>query len=165
MSTIILPVSGNGGPVTVAPFLTVGGRVFSDLTNLIVLYAQVGDGKFSVFGAQGAGGGRAVTTGKTFTLSAFRVYYSVAAAANVFTASIGYCDTDIGLNSNGPIVNSVNLYGDTADNSGQILGSVLPENNVIDVPTLFTIPAGKFIYVVNSISGQSLNIMLFGYEA
>jgi len=140
------------------PSLTVAGRVFTDLSNLIVLYsafAGVGAG-YSTPRLSSASSGYRVPVGKSFRVLAVQVQTNNAVANSGVT--LGYQDTDTGACSNtaptnGVVIGGTNLYA--------YMG--VGEVGVIEYPCDFSIPAGKYLATYNGNTASAGFLKIFGY--
>ncbi len=134
------------------PSLTVGGRVFTDLTNLIVLTAAHSAGNLSTLRLPGASSGYQVPAGKTLKIWAIRQYTT---SSYVAPTSLGYGDTDVGYNSGSTPTNPIYYsVGANAYTAGATTG-------ITETSLLFSVPTGK--YVFGSTSGQQGGTTVFGY--
>lgn len=137
------------------PNLNIGGRIITDLTNLICLTgvcngAALGNSSLRVPFAAGA---RAVTTAKTFRVVA--VTMSVQTAGGVL---LGYCDNDVAIGTNTAFSNAV--YFATSG-----LGALNGANNTYtERPIQYDVPAGKYLFCSNGAGALVANICVYGYE-
>lgn len=149
------------GPVpgqAIVPSLTVGGRVFTDLTNLIVLNLRVGGVASHVTTARKPGGaaGYQVTSGKTLTLYAMRCISQNTSAAE---GTLGYGDNDKGQDAGTTLpTNPV-----TWDGSSSNVSINTPGSSTLEVPLLFAVPSQKYVFMQEQDTGVNL-CTLFGYE-
>lgn len=147
------------------PSLEIGGRVFTDLQNLIQLVASVGttaaNGNASARLANGVAGYQ-VPVGKILTLQAFRAAGNITAGAAIGLFALGYSDNDAGQQSNNALTNAVYIAG---TNTGP---SIPPASAAAVVTSMecplpdFQVPAGKYISLVNQ-NNAYYNVYLFGY--
>lgn len=153
--------SASAGPVggsPAVPSLTVGGRVFTDLSNLITLYGYLGSNGKTTFRKTGAVSGYQVTSGKTLTLAAIRCFNDTA-----YTAGAGfqlfYSDNDTGVASVTVPTNPV-YYGNDAAN-----GWIYQAQSGVSLEQIlnFPIPSGKYVGGAGGAS-NSQSCWLFGYE-
>lgn len=136
--------------------LTVGGRVFTDLTNLKTLTAMVASTNNSSLRAPNGTAGYAVTAGKTLDI--------VAAKCNVFTSGtatyqIGYTDNDLGMNSATAKTNGVYFAGSALVgffNNAAVGMQEFPIQK-------FSVPATKIPFIESNSAGGVVCIF-FGYE-
>ena len=132
--------------------LTIGGRVFTDLANLIVLYAGPGINSKSTFRTAGGSSGYTPSGSKTFVCAAWRA--NIAAGTSI---QIGYTDNDVGLQSAGSFTNFVQPgHGIPSFYAAGAL------ENVEQILTDFTVPNGKYLSLDGG--GANLIIQVFGYE-
>lgn len=142
--------------------ITVGGRVFTDLTTLIYLEAYTATtARYTTYRKNNTSAGYQVTTGKTLSIYAIRVMTDSAAGSSAGSV-LSYGDTDVGLNSAAAPTNVVYQFGDSTariflTTTGQTSG-VFYES-----PTLFTVPATK--YAAQLAVGNDCLALAFGYEA
>lgn len=147
------------------PTLTVGGRVFTDLANLKILFASVTDAtnKNSSFRKDGTSAGYAVTSGKTLTVLAVRLYSGAVTVGNANLGFILYSDNDVGLNSATSFTNPVFSTGTGAGSALWSQGGTVL-TMPLEAALSFAVPTGKFIGWQNN--GTALQTaVLFGYEA
>lgn len=145
--------------------ITVGGRVFTNLTSLIILYGWAdGTGTSNRCTLRTANGsaGYQVTTGKTLTIRAVRFQTTGASnTAGVSPGNLAYADNDVGVATSTAFTNSVNMIGNTSfiqwGRASLYYGSD-GDGAAID----FQVPALKYpAYVA---SNQICAIICYGYE-
>lgn len=148
------------------PNLVVGGRVFTDLTNLIVLAAYVTTASNrATFRKINTSAGYAVTAGKTLTIYAAKATAasSLSTTSAVTTATFAYSDNDVGLDTATAFTNPVYEIGDVnfhTINAYPAAGNM----NINEVGGLnFQVLQNKFPGFVNAGAGQ-LYIYVYGYE-
>lgn len=151
--------------ITNRPYLTVGNRIFTDLTNLKIVSS------FAI-GAAGADNNSPRlyngTSGYTPSGSkAFRILaakfrnYDVSATYTAFY--LGYCDNDLGINSAVTATNIVYLNGD--QDSSTIMSGNIPITTDIELNLNFLIPNTKYICIRGGgVTGNRTRILLYGYE-
>lgn len=134
--------------------IQVGGRVFTDLTNIKVLTAY-NLGTFCSAREQGASVGYQVTTGKTFVITA--IYHSQ--HNNSSGSRLSYSDNDLDYGTSTPSVTNEVYHGNT------INFLTIPSGVVIDYYRVlkFSVPAGKYININSAGSGGG-STLIFGYE-
>lgn len=156
----LIPFTASAAPTAVAgtvPNLTVGGRTFTDLSNLIVLYAANQGSTYSTFRKRNSAVGYSVTAGKTLTIYAVRLisFFPTAAGSAIFQS-----DTDVGFNSASAPTNLV-YFGGSA-----VSTVVYPPTaaGVSEMAIDFQVASGK--YVGTGVPGSSAGgvIEVFGYE-
>jgi hypothetical protein len=137
------------------PILTVGGRVFTDLANLIILTGGVGgagNGN-STLRRLGGSAGYTPSVGKTFRALAVRVTFNV--AGSIY---LGYADNDAGTNGSTAFTNLVYVGSNIAN--GVMAASVAQSESPVD----FTCPNGKYPATTNAAGAANGTILVFGYE-
>ncbi len=145
--------------------LTVGGRVFTDLVNIIVLGGYITTNTNSCLRKSNGAAGYAVTSGKTLTISAVRAQSGVTLSATegVSGFSLAQADVDVGLDSASALTNPVYDRG-TASFRTAYLFSAAGQNNVVDVGGI-SLPVLATKYLAVNGSSTAMSIMAFGYEA
>lgn len=143
------------------PSLTVGGRVFTDLTNLIALIGYATTGKSFTFRRHNASAGFQVTAGKTLKVYAARFITNATAAGGTAPFSLCYADNDIGIDSAVAFTNQVYLGG--ASTLAALPANIASIQSGYEVPIYFDIPAEKYPGCNMNISGNA-TCWLFGYE-
>lgn len=141
------------------PNLTVGGVVFTDLQNLIVLVSRVGFGKYSVFADQNnvAVQGYQVPAGKTLYIRAAALEAVSAYTAGSASMLLGYCDNDIGYNNASSGTNQTTIrYGATA-----VCLSTASQRR--ELPIFASVPAQKYATVNSNAAAGDGFIWLYGY--
>lgn len=136
------------------PCLVVGGRVFTDLTNLITLMGQLTTaGRNTTMGRTGNTGYQ-ITTAKTYTIEAL-----VVAGATSNAILVSYSDNNVGWNSATALTNPVYLAN---NNSGSYLrySGNAPAGTDVWHP-YFAVPASKYVNWSNSADSLGL---CYGYE-
>lgn len=147
------------------PTLTVGGRVFTDLENLIQLKAYV-EGTTNVRGTArklNASAGYQVPVGKKFVIKAVRIIPTYASANALYPATIVYADNDVGVAAATAFTNEVDIGGSVLISQ---LGAMLTTAFTLQEFILnFEVPAGKYIGVRSLTSSVTYAIFdIFGYE-
>lgn len=142
------------------PTLTVGGQVFTDLSNLIVLNAVVsgvGAGN-ATFRKSNTSAGYQVPASKTFKVMAIEFDVLVAASGG-FT--LLYADNDVTQEAATAFTNPIYPAGtpNTINRFGTNTASVR-----LDFPFKFDIPTGKYPGITNFNNALQAGIRLYGYE-
>lgn len=108
------------GPSIMVPSLTVGGRTFTDLSNLIYLHGRVATAaRWATFRTENASAGRQTTSGKTLTIYACNIYSETASTTTGMVLLYG--DTDVGMDAAAAPTNPVYLAGDSSLLAGGVL--------------------------------------------
>ena len=135
------------------PVLQVGGRLFTDLTNMIVLNCAANSTKTSTARLPGGTSGYAVPAGKTLRILAMQLSGSID-----YGCSVGYGDTDVGINSASVPTNYLNWVGHTsAPNASD--KPFTPANG--GVSCNWTVPTGK--YPCSDSSTGAVGVVMYGY--
>lgn len=141
------------------PTLTVGGRVFTDLTNLIVLKASISAaGRYSTFRRLNGTAGYQVTAGKTLTIVALRGFNRGAAVESV---NLQYGNTDSGVES------AVDQTGVVYESGAAMYNSLAfsaTSGSSAEAPSGFTVPATKYPGVIGT-TGSTVSVYAYCYEA
>lgn len=153
MATIIIP--------SAIPTLNIGGRIFTDLTNLIVLVGNgVGPTNLnSTLRKQNGSAGYQVPATKTFQALALRIMTSVTAANS--GASILYSDNDVGTRSPTVFTNPVYIGGSSTN--GTVGDGPFVAGQFTDTPLQFSIPTGKYVGTITAGAGVYF-YQVYGYE-
>jgi hypothetical protein len=153
------------GTLGTIPTLTVGGRVFTDLSTLITLVTAIQTANRSgTFRLTNGSSGYPVTASKTLTVSAMSVISTNQVAGNsAGVASFGYADNDVGVNSATALTTPV-YYG------GSALIGLAPVGEPsfggeFQYSVKLVVPAGKYPFAVQDGSANILVIHAYGYEA
>lgn len=154
------------GTLGVIPTLTIGNRVLTDLTTLIVLHAGLNEGGgaaiWSTFRKDFATAGYPVTALMTLNIAAAMVLVRVSEATVL--AQFGYGDTDVGLASA------------AAPTTPKYTGGAVNEHSFAPLTALgvtyygfpnVPIPAGKYPFVTSSSAATVIkaHFSVFGYES
>lgn len=157
---VLFSVNASATVITGIPTVTVGGRVFTDTTNLIMLVCANQNTNGCTFRKPGSSTGYLVPVGKTFKAQALQLNVTVGASNSLM--SVGYADNDVGVNTSTAPTNPVYAAGNSLASgffnlnlTGAPLQVVLPD---------FLIPAQKYIYQVASGGTATYATVLFGYE-
>lgn len=138
--------------------ITIGERVLTDLSNLIVLYSEnlAAGGSFTF--KRVSTGAAYAPSGVTFLPKVVRLVNPDASARGI---SVGYSDNSVGFSSGTALTNPVRVGG-----MGQGSGILAPIASTThqDIST-FVVPAGKFVSGEAGSSGQSTRHWIWGYEA
>lgn len=140
------------------PALIIANRVFTDLTNLIILHGSSSGAAngISTLRKPNDSAGYQVPVGKTFYVKAVQIDVGVVAAA---LAAFGYSDTDLGVEVNTAPTNPVYVGG-----SASIARIGLAVLGLKEIPANFSVPAGKYLFHNNSASAAVMSVKIFGYE-
>lgn len=138
------------------PNLTIAGRIFTDLKNLIYLVAEADTDKYSSFFNLETGAYYTPSAGKKFRLCAFKVIKEVVAGRGDFNFGTG----------------SDYVYASTpAPTNYAILGAgpqacMLPANDDyrIEEITNLILPNAKYLCMRNQSPSVALMVTVFGYE-
>lgn len=146
------------------PTLTVGGRVFTNLstdttTGLIMLLAYTtGTGYNSTFRSPNATSGYAVPAAKTLRVLAMRIFAPYTAQSS--ESSIGYADNDVGIATTTAFTNAVRMGGAyLAGANINLIGASYSE-----AALNFTIPTGKYpMFDSGAVASTKTCVHIFGY--
>lgn len=139
------------------PTLSVGGRVFTDLANLKVLYGKLtGTGvRYTTLKDALTGASYQVPAGKSFRI--YAVSANVIAAAAGAAVEVGYGDTDVGSNAAAAPTNS------TANGGNDVIQ--INATGHVERHARGSLAAQKYPYIAGSTAGTAnVNIYVFGYE-
>lgn len=157
MSNII----GNLGTI---PTFTVGGAVFTDLTNIIITYGHVvTSGHYTTVRRQNGSAGYLPSGSKTYKISAFDVATGQVASSEIQLFLL-YGDTDVGLDSASAPTTPKYPGNDPACKSGVLWNGAGGTPNIYlkTFCTDFTTPNTKFTSV--KADGAGITFALYGYE-
>lgn len=148
------------------PTLTIGGRVFTDLDNLVHLGGVTGadtNATFSKFDTF-ATAGYSPPANENFVILAVRV---INLAGTNISISLGYADNDVGHDSGSAFTNAVfTLSGDTTARSTFAIDGVATEQQITDYATKIVIPANatsKFPMYQDSGGAVTTTVYAWGY--
>lgn len=133
-----------------ADSLTIGGRVFTDLDNLVILHGLTTANGFATCRRGADSAGYQIPTGKKLKIFAATFNSRTAASAS---PAFGYGNTDVGSNSAAAPTTPVYNAGDF----GQVAAAAA--GNVVSYNYFFEVPAGKYVFF----AGAQLSTTLFGY--
>lgn len=140
--------------------ITVGGRVFTDLTTLKILVATTAANTNATFRTMNGTSGYTPSGATTFVVHAMK---AIGTAAGTTWGSLGYGDNDVGINSGTTPTNAVYVGGSstvtTHATSTIAAGSQVPSE--MAHPMQFTIPNGKYPAMIG---GANQTVYLYGYE-
>lgn len=147
------------------PCIIVGGRVFTDLDNLIEIQIycdSTAAQRYSTMRLASASSGYVVPASKSLYLSAFAamLYTAAAAAKNIW---YGYGDTDVGITSAAAPTNAVypaSSIGTAWLNPPNANGTVA--NPRFETAQNFVVPTGKYAFITGS-SGIEFAVHAYGY--
>lgn len=142
--------------------LQIAGRVFTDITNLKTLVCWIdgaASGNATATKAETvAAGGYVVPAGKQFRVLAWRFHINVAVGGRI---QLLYSDNDVGSGGSGTAFTNAKYQGGGSSTAGGIVTIAL---GIIEYPTNFVVPTGKYVGVSNFTSVAAGSIQLFGYE-
>lgn len=162
LSTLLIGVSAHAAsiqPAAAVPSTTVGGRTFTDLTNLKILFCISGASSNCTFRAQGQSSGYQVTTGKTLTIYAIYASSAVSSGQSI-DFQLLQSDNDVGQPSSTSFTNPVYINGTTSDLFQSSVTAGVPMVNAIS----FSIASQKYLSVKSGITAQSFSYIAYGYE-
>lgn len=143
------------------PTIEVGGRIFTDLDNLVILHGYTAGNLRCTLRKPNASAGYQVPVSKKFVVKAMRVWANT--TGNGY-GTLGYSDNDVGQNSATALTNGVFLGGDASiDASGSGKAAQAASGAYVqrgEGLTNFEVPAGKYI----SMTGSQTQYIIFGYE-
>ncbi len=151
------------GTLGVIDTLTVGGRVFTDVTsNLIIIGSSGpnGTGNHNTMRKPGSASGYQVTSGKTLTLYAFSAIASVLGSGGGI--QFAYGSTDVGFNSNSAPA-GVFYFGSGSANATEF--SLSPVGTTVQGAIHHPIPALNYADCLSATATNTLTCYAYGYEA
>lgn len=147
--------------------LTIGGRTFTDLTNLISLVGDVQSGAYTTFRQLDGTSGYTPSGSNKFKVHAIKIFLVNSGEAANSTINFGYGNNDVGVGGGAPT--SPKYVGNDSTNGhifpvpwqGTANGPV--DNNFeLAYGQPFTIPNGKFPFATgNAVQAQ---VLVYGYE-
>lgn len=150
------------GTLGTIPTLTVGGRVFTDLTTLIILggYA-LSNNSFASLRKPNGSAAYSITTAKTYTIYAAKLIgYTLGGTGYI---NVLYGDTDAGMDAASAPTNAVYCNGDAATRYAGVGASSTGTGYFLDGShTPFAVPAGK--YVASKFLNGGGTAFVYGYE-
>lgn len=142
------------------PTLTVGGRVFVDLVNLLILGASCDSSnivQYGTFRKPNSSSGYTPSGITTFVFSAVHFQSGVSGTTNFVT--VGYGDNDVGSNSATAPTTATVIFG-----AGSL--ALVNAGTVKEVAISFTVPNTKYPYMTKTSinSGDEVYALAYGYE-
>lgn len=142
-------------------YITVGGRVFTDVDNLIILIATIQGttGYRSTFRKTNETAGYKPSGSNKFNVLALKSW--IVQGASIAKLGIGYADNDVGMASTTAFTNDFPM-GYTNDGFdigawGNYYGQ--------EYPLYFQIPNGKYPRLATTSATEAIaNVVLYGYE-
>lgn len=151
------------GTLGTIPSLTVGGSVFTDLDNLIVLGGTNSTNAFCTLRKPNGTAGYQVTAGKTLTQRALH-FTDLDTAGNSATCSLLYGDTDVGQNAAAAPTTPVYNFGTSAISIvNAIIAGGLDKNHEVSI--FFQVPATKYPGATMGAASGIKAVLTYGYEA
>lgn len=149
------------GTLGTSESLSIGGRVFTDLTNLIVLRAQsVGTaGHYNTFRKLNGTAGYQVTAGKTLTILAIKWNNLVASAGAGSTLLYG--TNDVGLDSASAPTGATFQFGTSSGTAVVEIDS--NATSIHEADCNFQVPAADYPAMYSLGTGQQI-VTIYGYE-
>lgn len=143
------------------PSLQVGGRIFTDVKNLITLYGNVqgaGNGN-STMRLPGASAGYTPSVGKAFRILAIRFTVTTGGAgARIFPL---YANNDVGLATGTAFTTGIGPGGSANEAA---LSCTTGQNAAIEMALDFLVPNGKFPGISNAAGSTAGYCQIYGYE-
>lgn len=148
------------GTLGVIDTLTIGGRVLTDLTTLIVLAASYTSNSKATFRQafpSAGSAGYAVTSAKTYTVAGIK--FNANAATSL---ALLYADNDVGFDSATAFTNPVYQASGNTTATNIFTPSASSNSTQIEICPMFRVPAGKYL----AISGGAVvaSALSYGYE-
>lgn len=142
------------------PTATVGGRVYTDLDNLIYLVTGVSTGgRYATFRTHNGSAGYQVTTGKTLTISSV---VNLSDTSTAYYSLLCYGDNDVGLDSAAAPTTVVRLGGLAAGARAHLTSVGSGNISIPALPLKFQVPATKYPAIYSS-NADSI-MYAYGYE-
>ena len=149
------------------PSLTIGGRVFTDLANLKILFARsAGTGALnSSFREAGGTAGYVVPASKSFRIDAISAKMTGTAAAGASMGQLLYSDNDAGTEGATAFTNA-KYPGNSSSLStfGTAASVASPGLARYEEPFNFLVPTGKYIGLIGTSATVSTIVQIYGYE-
>lgn len=139
--------------------MTVGGRVFTDLTTIISLCGYCSSNRQFTLRKPGVGSGYAVTTGKTLTIHAAKI--SCTSPAGFYGFECVQSDNDIGVDSATAFTNPVYQFGAATPIMGLNTSSGASEMEYGQIA--FPVSALKYPGIYTNVG--NIQVYAWGYEA
>lgn len=145
-------------PASPLPSISVGNRVFTDVTNLIILYGYcAGTNNHATFRTLNGTAGYTPSGSKTYVAQAIK-FSSGGTAALQF--GIGYASNDVGFASATAFTSGVYMGGAAST----MFNSVSGVGSNGEAPISFTVLNAKYPFLDCSLSNGTAGVFLYGYE-
>lgn len=150
-------------PTTAVPSITVGGRVFTDLANLITLGFYYNTNAGSTGRLASASSGYQIPAGKSFKAMAFKGLINVAGTSGVALSYYSQTDNDVGMDSATVFTNPVNAFAQSGLSC--MFGANGPVGSVVEGPLPdFLVATGKYMSTQRSgAAAEYAVIYVYGY--
>jgi hypothetical protein len=140
------------------PSLTVGGRVFTDLSNLVILMGHtLGTGNASSLRKPGSSTGYTPPVGKSFRLLALKIITNSSSQSGIRLLS---STNDIGNNTATSVTGASYIYGD----SNNYFTSGTTPGGFLEAAIDFTVPFGSYLTILSGGSTSDCFVIAYGYE-
>jgi hypothetical protein len=143
------------------PSLTVGGRVFTDTTNLIqaVCFVTGTTNPNCTFRKMSGSAGYTPSGSKSFRILAMKILNN--SSANNSSFYVGYSTNDVGFGTTTGPTGAVYVAGQ----STLLMFNTTSGISSIEYPMDFTVPNGKYPFISNgTVSSLSGFVIIYGYE-
>lgn len=154
------------GTIGNIPTLTVAGRLFTDLTSIIMLatHTTTGGSRNGTFRKMGSGSGAGyqVTAGKTMTVYAANFTINQTAATEV--PAIAQSDNDVGIDSATALTNAVYFGSESSSRFTLAVTPAAAVGSTVSIPLFGKVAAAKYC-TVNSGNTADLVCYAYSYEA
>jgi len=151
-------------PPPSVPSLTVAGRTFTDLKNLIVTsggFAGAANGQCTP--RRGSGSSGYLPSGsKAFRVLAIQ-FYAVSVAPGSFVGYF-YCDNDLGIATATAATNGVYPGNDARCSYISSATSLATTDKSVEFVVDFLVPNGKYFSVTSNGSALNCSFRVYGYE-
>lgn len=147
------------------PCLTIAGRVFTDIDNMVLLKSYA-EGTTNIRGTarkENASSGYKVPVGKKFIVKAVRLQATNTASNANQVLIVGYSDNDVGIAASTAFTNPV--YPAGSSTAGAVGAMTAISNVVQEFIMNFEVPAEKYIGIVAVATAVNyITVEIYGYE-
>ena len=150
-------------PASLVPNLTIAGRTFTNLTNLIILTGPTENAVSSsrtTLRKPSESAGYQVTTGKTLIIYAVRLI----STAGSFSPYFAYTDNDVGIAGNTAFTSPVYLAGLSPSSDPFFFATSNAAGSTLELALDFKVPSQKYFSIDSNSSTVSGSVTAYGYE-
>jgi len=150
------------GASTQSDFMYIGGRLFTNLSSLIILHGRIQNTVATTCTLRTANGSSGYTPSGSNKFRARAIRMSIAGVSSGASCTLMYSNNDVGFAGTTAYVSPVYYCGTTNAEYAQCPGS--PAQGYYETVTDFLVPNGKYPGLYDNGAANQWIVQIFGYE-